>query len=151
MGRTCTFILRCRYRFRLVIDAIHIPQASRRPPVTHCVVKPPVSTDLRYSRLGPLIQWAYTIRRLRRFCLALLLRLEGGEFYSGTLRLILKRSHGVQVGAFSYGTCTIPGAFPEGVVVGRYVSVGPNVRVFLRNHPLDTFSLHPFFYNCKLG
>ena len=94
---------------------------------------------------------AYRARYLRRLCVALLLRLEGGEFYSGTLRLILERNHGVHVGAFSYGPCTIPGAFPRGVIVGRYVSVGPGVQVFLRNHPLDRFSMHPFFYNHKLG
>lgn len=80
-----------------------------------------------------------------------MLRLEGGEFYSGTLRSILDRDHGVRVGAFSYGPCMTPGAFPSGVVVGRYVSIGPGVQIFLRNHPLQSFSMHPFFYNAKLG
>jgi virginiamycin A acetyltransferase len=35
--------------------------------------------------------------------------------------------------------------------VGRYVSMAPGVRVFLRNHPLERLSLHPFFYNHQLG
>jgi acetyltransferase-like isoleucine patch superfamily enzyme len=44
-----------------------------------------------------------------------------------------------------------PGAWPRGVTVGRYVSVGSGVLVFVRNHPLDRLSLHPFFYNSVLG
>jgi len=78
-------------------------------------------------------------------------RLEGGEFYSSTQRIILEEYFGVRVGAYSYGECMIPGAFPRGVTVGRYVSVAPGVRVYLRNHPLDRLSLHPFFYNKHLG
>ena len=78
-------------------------------------------------------------------------RLEGGHFYSSTLRQILASYHGVQVGAYSYGECLIPGAWPSGVCVGRYVSVAPDVRIFLRNHPYDRLSMHPFFYNSQLG
>jgi acetyltransferase-like isoleucine patch superfamily enzyme len=83
--------------------------------------------------------------------LSLVRRLEGGEFYSATLRDILEKYHGVRVGAYSYGDCLVPGAFPAGVTVGRYVSVAENVKIFLRNHPLERLSLHPFFYNRQLG
>jgi acetyltransferase-like isoleucine patch superfamily enzyme len=44
-----------------------------------------------------------------------------------------------------------PGEFPPGVTIGRYVSVGPGVRVFRRNHPMDRLSMHPYFYNSALG
>ena len=44
----------------------------------------------------------------------------------------------------------VPGVWPKGVTVGRYVSVGPGVHAFLRNHPLDRLSMHPFFYNSQL-
>jgi acetyltransferase-like isoleucine patch superfamily enzyme len=77
--------------------------------------------------------------------------LEGGIFYSSTLREILSVFHGVKVGAYSYGDCLIPGAFPAGVAVGRYVSIASGIRIFLRNHPIDRLSLHPFFYNSRLG
>jgi virginiamycin A acetyltransferase len=107
--------------------------------------------ELRYSRLAPLFLNAYRKLHLRRLCIAALLRLEGGELYSGTLRQILASWHGVCVGAYSYGHCMIPTAFPSGVTVGRYVSVGPGVQVFLRNHPLDRLSQHPFFYLSRLG
>jgi len=93
---------------------------------------------------------AYRFERLRRYCSALACKLEGGSLYSLTMREILLRYHGVRVGAYSYGECMIPGSFPAGVTVGRYVSVGPAVRVFLRNHPLDRLSMHPFFYNSQL-
>lgn len=107
--------------------------------------------ELRQSRLGSLIFHAYKWRRLRRISLAILERLEGGQFYSFTLRQILENYHGVHVGAYSYGQALIPGAFPHNVTVGRYVSVSPGVRVFIRNHPIDRLPMHPFFYNSALG
>lgn len=77
--------------------------------------------------------------------------MEGGEFYSATLRDILMDYHGVSVGAYSYGEALIPGSFPRGVSVGRYVSVAAGVQVLLRNHPLNCVSTHPFFFNRNLG
>lgn len=88
---------------------------------------------------------------LRRNAYQLALRLEGGTFHSATVREILRRYHGVSVGAYSYGPVLIPGRFSAGVTVGRFVSVGPDVQVFLRNHPTDRTSTHPFFFNAKLG
>src|SRR5437660_268813 len=70
--------------------------------------------QLRYSPLAPLLFCSYRWRNLRRLCVAALLRREGGEFYSGTLRRILEKYHGVRVGAYSYGPCMVPGAFPAG-------------------------------------
>jgi acetyltransferase-like isoleucine patch superfamily enzyme len=57
----------------------------------------------------------------------------------------------VEVGAYSYGDCLIPGAFPPNVVVGRWVSIGPGVRVYNQNHPLDHLSMHPYFYEPGMG
>lgn len=107
--------------------------------------------ELRQSKFGRLLFHAYRWGRLRGFCVAAIARLEGGHFYSATLRRILERYHGVRVGAYSYGECMVPGAWPAGVTVGRYVSVAPGVRVFHRNHPYDRLSMHPFFYNSALG
>lgn len=105
----------------------------------------------RQSFLASFLFEAYRCGPLRRFCLGTARRLEGGDFYSLTLRRILASYHGVEVGAYSYGECLVPGAWPAGVTVGRYVSVAPGVRVFLRNHPTNRLSLHPFFYNRGLG
>ncbi len=107
--------------------------------------------ELRRSPFSRLIYRAYRWRPLRRLCLAIVTRLERGEFYSATWRQILDGYHGVRVGAYSYGECMVPAAFPPGVTVGRYVSVASGVRILLRNHPLDWLSTHPFFFNSKLG
>jgi virginiamycin A acetyltransferase len=78
-------------------------------------------------------------------------KFEGGDFYSATLRDILERYHGVSAGAYSYGEGLIPGAFPAGVAIGRYVSIAAGVLILLRNHPLNRLSTHPFFFNRHLG
>jgi virginiamycin A acetyltransferase len=107
--------------------------------------------ELRESKFGLIIFYVYRWRRLRRICLFVLERLEGGHFCSSTLRRILESYHGVRVGAYSYGEALIPGAFPHNVSIGRYVSVAPGVRVFIRDHPIDRLPMHPFFYNSVLG
>jgi virginiamycin A acetyltransferase len=107
--------------------------------------------ELRRSILSPVLVALYRIGRLRPICLRITRRLEGGDFYSFTLRKILESFHGVRAGEYSYGEGLIPGAFPAGVTIGRYVSIAPGVRVFLRNHPFDRLSMHPFFYNSALG
>lgn len=107
--------------------------------------------ELRRSKLSKTVQNAYRWEWLQRACLVFCKRQEGGEFYSATLRDILERYHGVQVGAYSYGEALVPGSFPRGVTVGRYVSVATGVQVLLRNHPLDCLSTHPFFFNKDLG
>lgn len=70
--------------------------------------------------------------------------------FSATARQLMSTFHGLQIGAYSYG-CFDPACFPSAVTIGRYVSIGPDVQVFRRNHPLDRLSLHPFFYNPQLG
>ena len=94
---------------------------------------------------------AYRFAPLRRWILSAVTRLERGEFHSRTLREILRAYHGVTVGAYSYGPCLTPGAFPPGVVIGRYVSIAADLRVLPRNHPLERLSMHPLFYNPALG
>lgn len=106
--------------------------------------------ELRSSYLAPAIRAAAGIQRFRGLCVRAALRLEGGHFYSHTARDLLKRYFGVEIGAYSYGHCFRPGAFPTGVRIGRYVSIAPGVSVFLRHHPLDRLPMHPFFYNCAL-
>lgn len=89
--------------------------------------------------------------RARDWLLAAALRLEGGGIYSASARDILRIACGAEIGAYSYGACFVPGAFPPGTVIGRYVSVADEVRALGRNHPTDRLSMHPFFYNRELG
>src|SRR5688572_26496000 len=86
------------------------------------------------------------IPKVRRICFLLALKLERGQFYSTTARRILSKYYGVEIGAFSYGSCFRPGFFPPGVTIGRYVSCASDVTILLRNHPIDTLSTHPFFF-----
>ena len=106
-----------------------------------------LARDCRTHPIAGVLTKKMTKSRARRWAL----RLEGGPFYSATLRRYLRDHAGVRVGAYSYGPCLSPGAWPEGVVVGRYASIAPGALVFRRNHPLERLSLHPFFYNRHLG
>lgn len=106
---------------------------------------------MRRTPVSNILVNLYRLPYVRKLALLAAKRLEGGMFYSSTLREILNIFHGVKVGAYSYGDCLIPGAFPAGVAVGRYVSIASGIRIFLRNHPIDHLSLHPFFYNSLLG
>ena len=103
------------------------------------------------SGLSDLLVRAYAVKRLRGVCLSLACRLEGGRFFSTTLRRILREHHGVEVGRYSYGPCLTPGALPPGTRVGAYCSIAAGLSIHRRNHPEGTLSQHPFFYNSALG
>lgn len=89
----------------------------------------------------------YRFPRLRGLCLKLCERLENGNLFSATLREILRRYHGVEIGNYSYGSILHPGLLPPGTRVGRYCSVGKELIVRRRNHPARRLTQHPFFYN----
>ncbi len=95
------------------------------------------------ARLYPLVasRPALAARFLKRVA-----SLEGGYFFSATVRELIHRYHGVSVGAYSYGPCLSPAALPRGVTVGRYVSMASDARVSLLNKPMDRLAMHPFFY-----
>lgn len=109
------------------------------------------SDDLNYSPISPILLHLAAFRRIRSICMRIARRLEGGEFYSGTLRKIMDRYYDIQVGAYSYGECFAPGSFSPGVRIGRYVSIASGVRFGGRNHPINRLSTHPFFFNATLG
>ncbi|MDM8007801.1 MAG: CatB-related O-acetyltransferase [Phycisphaerae bacterium] len=67
-----------------------------------------------------------------------------------TLRRIFADYHGVSVGMYSYG-CFSPERIPAGTTIGRYCSFATGVTIFSANHPMERRSLHPFFYNPRLG
>ncbi|GAA3520609.1 DapH/DapD/GlmU-related protein [Rhodococcus aetherivorans] len=93
----------------------------------------------------------YTRIPMRSKILSWISKCEGGEFYSATLRYILEEHYGVEVGPYSYGSLLTPGYADRCTRIGSYVSIGPNVRRFGAAHPLDAPSMHPFWYNPRLG
>ncbi|MEM6561438.1 MAG: hypothetical protein AAF656_07540, partial [Planctomycetota bacterium] len=126
--------------------AVHSTPDTRRP----------VDDGLRRSVLAPVLLLAYRAlsghrrRKVAGAVAGLLQRLEGGAVRSASMRKVMS-DWGVEIGAYSYGACFEPGAWPPGVVVGRYTSVAQGVRVFNQNHPLGWLSTHPFFYDPRLG
>jgi acetyltransferase-like isoleucine patch superfamily enzyme len=107
-------------------------------------------TELRRCAAAPVLLAMAGRRRLQRRALDLASRFEGGAFRSATMRDVLATRHGVVIGAYSYGACFEPGAFPGGARIGRYVSMASGVKRRL-DHPLDRLVLHPYFYNEHLG
>lgn len=103
------------------------------------------------SALSPVLRRLYRIRALRRTIRDLCVRLEGGPFFSETLRQILREFHGAEIGRYSYGPILEPGVMPRGSKVGAYCSIGPGLTIYRRNHPVERPSLHPFFYNHRVG
>ncbi len=105
--------------------------------------------ELRYHPINRVLALIYRLgpESLRRSLMAVIWRLEGGQLRSGTTRRLLKDCHGVNVGAFSYGSLLVPGMAQAGTTIGRYVSIGPNVRRYNTHHPIDAASLHPYWYN----
>ncbi|HEX2956877.1 MAG TPA: CatB-related O-acetyltransferase [Chitinispirillaceae bacterium] len=88
---------------------------------------------------------------IRRFIKNMVMKIEKGEMYSITLRRIFNVYHNVNIGMYTYGGCFDYGCVGPFVTIGRYCSFARNVHIFTRNHPVDTFSTHPFFFNSKLG
>lgn len=86
---------------------------------------------------------------LRRIAREILLRREGAELYSKTLRKIYSKYYGVEVGMYTYGA--FHPEFTPGTVIGRYTSVPRNLSVLHGNHPITHKSCHPFFFNPSLG
>jgi virginiamycin A acetyltransferase len=103
------------------------------------------------SPLSPMLRRLYRFRRLRLPIRELCRRLEGGPLFSETLRQILREFHGAEVGRYSYGPVLEPGVIPRGSRVGAYCSIGPGLIIYRRNHPVERPSLHPFFYNHRVG
>ena len=112
-------------------------------------MKRPHLCSMATSTLGRLVVPNYGVLPAR--ALNAVVRREGGQLSSQSLRQVLRRYHGVEVGEYSYGSLLVPGRADRGTVIGRYVSIGPDVRRIGAAHPLDELSLHPFLYNPALG
>lgn len=103
--------------------------------------------------LSNLLYKLYAIkrRRLRKFILNIVKKLEGGEMLSKTLRRIFLDYHDVDIGMYSYGGCFDPIRIMAHTKIGRYCSFGSGVWRFNANHPVTFKSTHPYFYNPLCG
>lgn len=104
-----------------------------------------------HSSLSPLFSHLYKWRWMRPFVQHLCLHIEGGLMFSQSWRRILSRYHEVEIGAYSYGDILQPRRLPPGTRVGRYCSVGKDLIVRRRDHPIEHMIMHPAFYNHRIG
>lgn len=103
------------------------------------------------SSLRPLLLHLYKWRRARPLVRRLCQRIEGELMFSQSWRCILSHYHKVEIGAYSYGDILRPYVLPPGTTVGRYCSVGKDLIVRRRDHPVERMIMHPAFYNHKIG
>lgn len=89
---------------------------------------------------------------LRAKFLKKIVKREGGQMYSKTLRAIYKKQYGIEVGYGSYGGCfNLSNNIPNNVIFGNWCSIAKEVRIFRANHPKNTFTSHPLVYNPVAG
>lgn len=87
---------------------------------------------------------------LRKCLRALIAKSEGGQAFSLTLREIVKKYHGFDIGIGSYGPCFNPEQTWIGygnLSVGKFCSLASGVCLYSRNHPYWHPSTSPLFYN----
>ncbi len=85
---------------------------------------------------------------LKKLFINYLVRREGGEKISHTLRRLTKDKYKVEIGLYSYGSCFEPTFNTGGMVdVGRYCSFGADVHYFGANHPMEHAVMSAYFYN----
>lgn len=86
-----------------------------------------------------------------RLCIIKIIKkIDGGEFWSNTLREIFLKYHNIEIGIGSYG-CFNLNRIPNGTRIGNYCSIGKNVFIMSGNHPMHFISTHPIFYNSNMG
>lgn len=87
------------------------------------------------------------IDKVKRLSDNIIIKMEGGYQTSLHARKIAKKNN-VEVGLYSYGGC-FQEAFNTGgsVSIGKYTSIGPNVKYFGANHPMNYVSMTPYLYS----
>ena len=83
--------------------------------------------------------------------LKLLLKIDGGEFFSKKIRKIFKKEYGIDIGIGSYGCFDLSRIAPN-ISIGRYCSFALGVTIVpRREHPIEYASTNPLFFNSSLG
>lgn len=93
----------------------------------------------------------YRYRRLRPVVTKIVNRLDGGEYYSHTLRRIFAKYWGVEIGMYTHGACFKPWAVDPDTTIGRDRSIAEGVRIINGNHPIGLKSTHAVFHNPMFG
>jgi acetyltransferase-like isoleucine patch superfamily enzyme len=72
------------------------------------------------------------------------------EYENTALRRHFASNYSVEVGLYSYG-CFDRWRVPPRTRIGRYCSFAKSARILDANHPLESLSTHPYFYEAKWG
>jgi acetyltransferase-like isoleucine patch superfamily enzyme len=102
--------------------------------------------------LGSLLYHLYRIplSSFRDLIASIVLRLEGGELLSLTMRRIFREYYGIDVGMYTF-SCFHVLHFRPNTKIGRYCSIYHTVHAFNANHPMNLISTHPYFFNNQFG
>lgn len=86
------------------------------------------------------------------FFLPRIIKREGGQQESLTIRRLYQEKYAVFVDLYSYGGCFSEDFNVGGSVrIGRYCSFAKNIHYYGANHPLKQISTSPYFYNKAFG
>ena len=95
--------------------------------------------------------WLYRVRALRPLIRRSCGGAEGKLMRSAAWNAVLRKWFGVRIGTYSYGSILDAGRLPRGTVVGNYCSVGVELLIRRRDHPIDRPAMHALFYKAALG
>jgi acetyltransferase-like isoleucine patch superfamily enzyme len=113
-----------------------------------------MKTIMTYKEPEWLFKFFYNIYRfqnryLRKIIREVIVRREGAEIYSKTLRKIYEKYHNIIVGMYSFHA--FRPELPSGTVIGRYSSIARDLLVLSGSHPIAHRSSYAFFFNPDLG
>jgi len=89
-------------------------------------------------------------QKLRWLLETMILKREGGAWFTTTLRELYQEQYGVSIGSYS-SFCFNVANFKRKTVFGRYCDVTRTARFETANHPSNTLSVHGIFYQKALG
>lgn len=79
-----------------------------------------------------------------------MVRRHRDEYNSTALRDYFRSTYGIEIGLYTFGAFD-RWRVPPGTRIGRYCSIARNARFIDANHPMDTLSTHPYFYEARFG
>lgn len=87
------------------------------------------------------------LRKILRYIIA---KCDDGQAFSQSLRIVMKKYHGIDIGIGTYGSCfnteqVLVGT--DNLVIGKFCSIARGVSLFSRNHPYWNTSTSALFYN----
>ncbi len=121
-------------------------------PVTHKSANKKEGKQCRI--IGSLLFFLYgKIQRgkIRSFIRNLVLKLEGGEMFSLTIRRIFSVYHKIDIGLYTHGGCFVLHSFKPMTKIGRYCSIAKTACAFNANHPMNLVSSNALFFNPVYG